>query len=55
MKKRKLKSWVKKVLVVIGIVAIIIVSICINNKITKKFIDNCENQGYTHSYCVSHS
>ena len=55
MKKRKLKSWVKEVLVVVGIIAIVVGIICINNKITKKFIANCESEGYTHNYCVSHS
>ena len=55
MKKRKLKLWVKEVLVVVGIIAMVVGIICINNKITKKFIVNCESEGYTHNYCVSHS
>lgn len=54
-KKRKLKSWVKETITVIGIVVVFVGIISINNKLTDNFIDNCESQGYTHSYCVSHS
>ncbi len=53
--RRKLKGWVKHSL--IGIVSMIIIFglLNMNGKMEQDFVSNCESQGYSHNYCVTHS
>ncbi len=53
--KRVLKPWVRYFLLAIVIIPTMLLLINVNGKMEQDFVDNCENLGYSHNYCVAHS
>ena len=55
MKKRVLKQWVKDTLLFIPLVIVIGILINVDSKLSKNFVSDCENAGYSHNYCIAHN
>ncbi len=53
--RRKLKKWVKYSLTGVMMIITLVGLLKINGKMEQDFVNNCENQGYSHNYCVAHS
>ena len=54
-KKRHLRRWVKECLLFIPLLVIIGVLVKVDSNLSKDFIKNCENAGYSYNYCVNHN
>lgn len=52
MQKRKLKNWVKELILAIICFIVVFVSILCIKDLTDKSIDQCVNSGNSYNYCV---
>lgn len=55
MKRLRLRKWVKKTITGISASLVLVLLILINNHLEDDFVKTCEDLGYSHNYCVTHS